>query len=71
MLSIWDEQRAKYKDTLTVNCFIKSQSELDQEAKAKSFYDSLSAEEKKDFIEVDGKKYIRKIYERNHAVAEV
>lgn len=31
----------------------------------KEFWETLSEEDKQDFVEVEGKKYIRKIYERN------
>ena len=32
----------------------------------KAFWESLSEEDKQDFVEVDGRKYIRKCYERNN-----
>lgn len=31
----------------------------------KAFWETLSEEDKQDFVEVEGKKYSRKIYERN------
>ena len=36
----------------------------DKQKKAVSFYDALSEEDKRDTIEINGHKYIRKIYER-------
>lgn len=50
---------------LTTEQFVKSQLYLmKEEAYPKKYaYDELTEEEKKDIIEVDGKKYIRKLYE--------
>ena len=69
------EEACKYADSLRrqckttdpdgveIDCYIKSDEEIEKEAEAKSFFDTLTEEDKKDFIEVNGRKYIRKIYE--------
>lgn len=49
-----------------LDCFIRSAEEADRISKAHAFYNSLTAEEKSDFIVVDGRTYVRKIWERNH-----
>ena len=49
-----------------LDCFIRSAEEADRISEAHAFYNSLTAEEKSDFIVVDGRTYVRKIWERNH-----
>lgn len=61
-----DERRKTYKDRGVVDCFTKSDEEIDQARKNREFYDSLSDVEKHDFIVVNGRKYIRSIYTRNN-----
>jgi hypothetical protein len=61
-----DEQRKKYKDTTMVDCFVKSQSQIDKERKMKEVWDNLTDEQKKDTIEIDGKTYVRAIYEMDN-----
>jgi hypothetical protein len=49
-----------------MDCYTISGAEMRKAEEAKEYWDTLTEEEKHDYIEVDGKKYIRKIYERNH-----
>ena len=60
-----NELRKKYKDRTTIDCFIKTDEEMEKTEKAKKRYDELTEEQKNDIIEVDGKKYIRALYEAN------
>ena len=53
-------------DGVEMGAYIRTSEELERIATAKDFYNSLTEEEKHDYIEVDGKKYIRKIYEKNN-----
>lgn len=57
------ELRKTYKDRIIVDCFVRSEEELEKEKKFREIYDNLTDEQKKDFIEVDGRKYIRCLYE--------
>lgn len=57
-----DELRKTYKDRTMIDCW----TEKANKDKEGYLYDRLTDEEKRDVIEVDGKKYIRKIYEANH-----
>ena len=54
------ELRKTYKDRTRIDCW------TEKVNKERYLYDRLTDAEKKDIIEVDGKKYIRKIYETNH-----
>ena len=49
-----------------LDCFVRSAEEADRISEARAFYESLSYEDKHDFIVVDGRTYVRKIWERNH-----
>lgn len=49
-----------------VDCYTRSDEETERIEKAKTIYDTLTDEQKNDIIEVDGRKYIRAIYEANH-----
>ena len=49
-----------------VDCYTRSDEETDRIERAKAIYDTLTDEQKNDIIEVDGRKYIRAIYEANH-----
>lgn len=60
-----DERRKTYKDRGVVECFIKSDEEVERDRKNREYYDSLSDAEKHDFILVNGRKYVRSIYIRN------
>lgn len=61
-----NERRKTYKDTTKINCWTVSAEEYEKQKEAVNLWDNLSDDDKKDIIEVDGKKYIRKIWERNH-----
>jgi hypothetical protein len=58
--------REKDPDGVEMDCYTISGAELRKAEEAKEYWDTLTEEEKHDYIEVDGKKYIRKIYEKNH-----
>lgn len=42
-----------------------------EKSEAKRFWDSLTEDDKKDIIVVDGKKYVRKVYEHRKDVAKI
>ena len=48
------------------DCWVWSDEELEATQAARDFWNTLTPEDKKDIIEIDGKQYIRKIWERNH-----
>lgn len=52
-------------DGVEVDCFIRSDEELEDSRKAKERWDALTDEEKQTYIEVDGKKYVKALYEAN------
>ena len=45
---------------------MKSEKQIKKSKEVCDRWDKLTEEDKKDIIEVDGRKYIRKIYEANH-----
>lgn len=49
-----------------IDCFTRSEKELEESRIIKETWDKLTPEERKDKIEVDGKQYIRAIYEALH-----
>jgi hypothetical protein len=61
-----DAQRKKYKDRTMVDCFVKSQSEIEKEKELRKRWNALTEEQKKETIEIDGKKYVKAIYEQEH-----
>lgn len=66
-LAFEDAHRKSYNhDRTTCDCFTRSESELNQIEDNRRFYETLTADQKADFIVVDGKKYVRAIYERMH-----
>ena len=64
--SLRKECRAKDPEGTALDCFMWSDEELERQRKTLELWDSLTDEDKKDFIEVGDKKFIRKIYEYNH-----
>lgn len=60
------EQRKAYKDRVIVDCFIRSDEERREIEERNAFLDSLSEEESKATIEIDGKLYHKALYERIH-----
>lgn len=60
------ECRKKDPEQIVVSCYMKSERQLAKEKEVCDRWDKLTEEEKKDIIEVDGRRYIRKIYEANH-----
>lgn len=54
--------RKTYKDRTMVDCWTQKKGSENQY----DLYNSLTPEEKQDIIEVDGKRYIRKMYEANN-----
>lgn len=60
------ECRKSDPDGTEIDCYIISEAELNKRAEDTDFWNTLTDEDKQDIIEVDGKRYIRKIYEKNH-----
>lgn len=58
--------RKKDPEQIVVSCYMKSERQLAKEKEVCYRWDELTEEDKKDIIEVDGRKYIRKIYEAHH-----
>lgn len=55
-------------DGTEIDCYLISEAEAKKRYEASVFYDSLTKEQKEETIIVDGKKYIKAIYEKNHPV---
>lgn len=53
-------------DGTEMDCFLISEAEAKRRFEAAEFYDSLTKEQREETITVDGKKYIKAIYEKNH-----
>lgn len=66
--SLRKEIRKSDPDGTEMDCYLISEEEAKRRDEAIDFYDNLSDTDKTDYIIVDGKKYIRKIYEKNHPV---
>ena len=62
-----DEKRKEYKDRTIVDCYIQSNSERNRLAKINDFWNTLTEEEKKETIVVNGKTYIKALYDFNNA----
>ena len=61
----FEEQfRKNIVDTSIHDVWTKSDEEIEKAQAAKEFFDTLTEEDKKDLIEVNGRKFIRKAYER-------
>lgn len=60
------ECRATDPDGVEIDCYVKSDEQIQKETEAINFWNTLTEEDKKDIIEVNGRRYIRKIYERNN-----
>ena len=58
-------KRREYKDRTMGDCFTISEKEYKKLEERKQFWDSLSPEEKKEVIDVNGKKYNKSLYKRN------
>lgn len=56
--------RKNIVDTSIHDVWTKSDEEIKKAQAAIDFFETLTEEDKKDLIEVDGRKYIRKVYER-------
>ena len=64
--SLRKECRKSDPDGTEIGCYIINEAELKKRAEDNDFWNTLTDEDKQDIIEVDGKRYIRKIYEKNH-----
>ena len=53
-------------DGTEMDCFLISEAEAKRRFEAAEFYDSLTKEQREETITVDGKKYIKAIYLKNH-----
>lgn len=64
------ECRKKDPDQILVSCYMRSEKQIKKAKEVRDRWDKLTAElteeDKNDIIEVNGKKYIRKIYEAHH-----
>ena len=56
-------KRREYKDRIMIDCFTISEKEYKKLEERKEFWDSLSPEEKKEAMVVNGKKYNKTQYE--------
>lgn len=61
-----DKRRKEYKDRTMVDCFVRSESEMKRIKEINEFWNSLTKEEKKEMVVVDGKKYNKALYEFNN-----
>ena len=64
--SLRKECRKVDPDGVEMDCYIISELEAKKREEGRQLWDSLTNEEKNDIIEVDGKEYVRKIWEYNH-----
>ena len=58
-----DARRKKYKDRTVVDCFIQSETERKKVLLVSDFWNSLTEEEKKETITINGKKYNKALYD--------
>ena len=58
-------KRKEYIDRTVIDCFTISEKEYQKLKDRKEFWDSLSPEEKKETIVVNGKKYNKALYEHS------
>ena len=62
-VAFWDTQRKGYGDNReVVDCFVKSETEVNNLSVVDDFWNSLAEEDKKETIVVDGKKYNKALY---------
>lgn len=60
-----NEKRKQTKDTTVCDYWTISETEYNNQKNAANLFQTLTEEEKNDIITINGKKYIRKIYEMN------
>lgn len=53
-------------ERVEMDCYVLSDEQIDRINQSRKLWDSLTEEDKKDIIEVDGRKYIKKIWLANH-----
>lgn len=58
-----DELRKSYADRTVVDCYIKTDEEIERTAKAVEKYNALTEEQKKEFVFINGRKYIKALCE--------
>lgn len=63
-------KRKEYIDRTVIDCFTISEKEYQKLKDRKEFWDSLSPEEKKETIVVNGKKYNKALYEHSRRKEE-
>ena len=65
------QYRRKYGDDffVIIDCSVRSEEDLENERKIKDFWDSLTEEQKHETIEVDGKRFVKAIYEARQGKA--
>ena len=62
-VSYEDSKRKEYKDKTVVDCFVQSESERNKIMLVNDFWNTLTDEEKKETITVNGKKYNKALYD--------
>lgn len=60
------ECRKSDPNGVELDCFVWSDEQIEKAKDTAKRWDALTEEQKKDIIEVDGKKYIRALYEANN-----
>ena len=60
------ECRKSDPDGVEIDCYVMSELQARRNEQTKKFWETLTDEDKKDIIEIDGRKYIRKVYEMRH-----
>ena len=66
------EKRKEYRQAFgndyaaVIDCYTISAEKLKQDEEAEEFWNSLTEEQKNEIIVVDGKKYVKALYEKNH-----
>lgn len=58
-----NSKRKEYKDRMIVDCFVQSESERNKIMLVNDFWNTLTDEEKKETITVNGKKYNKALYD--------
>lgn len=63
-----EEYRRKYGNDFfsIIDCYTRSDEELEKERKTAERWDKLTEEQKQETIEINGKTYIKALYEANH-----
>lgn len=60
------EKRKEYKNRETEDCFIWSEEEMENVKRAKERWDNLTEEQKTETITVNGRTYLKALYDEKH-----